>query len=107
MLIKLLMLGMMLGGAFLWGYCTGHQPNSPDIIGIARDNYQKLSDDFAKLKGVEEKLSAANGQAKSGAQAGSDVAASPANAQASGATPDDAHAVPAPPAHPQTHNQQR
>jgi hypothetical protein len=84
MLIKLLMLCMMLGGAFFWGYCTGHQPGSPDIYGIARDNCQKLGDDFAKLKEAGEKALAANGQAKGITQAGQggtggqDGAASPA-----------------------------
>jgi hypothetical protein len=70
MLIKLLMLCMILAGTFFWGYCTGHQPNSPDIYGIARDNYQKLSDECAKLKETLEKLQAANSQANPSAQGG-------------------------------------
>jgi len=71
-MMKLLLLVVMLGGAFFWGYCTGHQPGSPDILGIARDNYQKVSDSCATLKELEEKLQAANSQEKLGAQTGQD-----------------------------------
>jgi hypothetical protein len=67
-MMKLLLLAMMLGGAFFGGYCAGRQPDSPDILGIARDNYQKVSDTCAKLKEAGEKLWAASGQGKSDGQ---------------------------------------
>lgn len=87
MLIKLLMLCMMLGGAFCWGYCTGHQPNTPDIYGIARDNYQKLGDECAKLKDTLEKLQAANSNGKPSAQAGTGTQSETASPSA--VTPDE------------------